>query len=409
MKEAIFVPDAHARACIAAIRSLGRAGYEVHAGSSDYSALGLKSRFAAYSVVYPAFNDAAFIKWLRGYVAQYNIKMIVPSEGILKAIQPVFDEFKSLLPVSDDKTNVFECFDKTQVVRKFINADPALGLMENHPCSAVVNLSGSIDAHVLPESSTGYYIKAEKLRPQGSAAATSFVMAKTNLEALAALTEMAGNWEFALVQQACGGFQIGVSVLMDHGKALAVSCVRDCHPLPHSRGTMSLRESCWFPEVAADTIKRLSHLKWQGCAMGEYRYDEQKQTFNLIEINFRYWQYLHLDLWAGMDYPLMQAQWFLEGKSRFENTSKLGVVCRDTWPGEVAQLVNEFRNKDNSFFSKIQCCILFLLRGLNPKIHSDFWFPGDRALYMTNLFKYLKTEFKALSSRLKIIKGKKHD
>ena len=222
---------------------------------------------------------------------------------------------------------------------------------------------------------------------------------KSSEEALAALRLMATDWEYALVQEACSGFQVGVSVFMDNGKALAVSCVRDCHPLPHSRGTMSLRESCWLPEVAEDTIKRLSYLKWQGCAMGEYRYDEQTQTFNLIEINFRYWQYLHLDLWAGMDYPLMQVQWFLDGKSNFENKPKLNVVCRDTWPGEVAQLVSEWRRAELSVYSKAKSFLMFFARGLNPNIHSDFWFPGDRALYIKNVFRYLGSEFKNLFQR----------
>lgn len=408
MKISVLVPDAHTRACIATIRSLGRAGYIVHACSSNSNALGLQSKFASYAAVHPEFGQSSFIEWVREYVAKHNVTMIVPTEGILRALKPVFAEFRHLLPVSDDENVVYDCFSKTEVVRKFINADPALGLMKNHPCSAVVNLSDSIEAHVLPESSTGYYIKAERLRPHGSAIATSFVMAKTDLEALAALTEMAANWEFALVQQACGGFQIGVSVLMEQGKALAVSCVRDCHILPHSRGTMSLRESCWFPEVAADTIKRLSYLKWQGCAMGEYRYDEQTQTFNLIEINFRYWQYLHLDLWADMDYPLMQAQWFLGGKSYFDNKPKLGVVCRDTWPGELAQLVNEWRRKDLKFLAKALCFTMFCVRGLHPNIHSDFWFPGDRALYFKNFTAFLKSEFKSMLTRAKYIKREKH-
>lgn len=399
MKIPVFVPDAHARACIAAIRSLGRAGYEVHAGSYDSDALGLQSQFANHSVVCPSYEDSTYIKWMREYVAQHAIKMIVPTAGILRALRPVFNEFKPLLPISSDEDVIFNCFSKTTIVDKFINADPRLGLMENHPKSSVVNLSAHIAADVIPESKTGYYIKSEKLRPNGSESACSFVFTNSSEEALAALRLMANDWEYALVQQACSGFQVGVSVFMDNGKALAVSCVRDCHPLPHSRGTMSLRTSCWFPEIANDTIKRLSYLKWQGCAMGEYRYDEQTQTFNLIEINFRYWQYLHLDLWAGMDYPLMQAQWFLDGKSTFASKPKLNVICRDTWPGEVAHLVNEWRRKDLNYYAKAQSCLMFFARGLNPNIHSDFWFPGDRMLYIKNLFRYIGNEFKNLFQR----------
>jgi len=397
----VFVPDAHARACVAAIRSLGRAGYNVHAGSSNFDALGLKSRFANHSVVYPPFIDPLFLDWMRDYVARHDIKMIVPTSAVLEALKPSFEEFKPLLPVTADEKVLFDCFSKSTIVSKFINADPALNLMKNHPQSSVVDLTKPIDFRVLPKSKTGYYLKSEKLRPHGSESATSFAFAENGKRALAALNSMASDWEFALVQEACSGFQVGVSVLIDNGKVLAVSCVRDCHQRPHSRGTMSLRQSCWFPEIADDTINRLSYLNWQGCAMGEYRYDESTHTFKLIEINFRFWQYLHLDLFARMDYPLMQAQWFLEGKSYFDTRPKLGVVCRDTWPGEVAQLVNEWRRDDFSLFSKIQSFFMFFVRSLNPYIRSDFFFPGDRTLYFQNFVYYLKSELNALYARLK--------
>jgi len=162
---------------------------------------------------------------------------------------------------------------------------------------------------------------------------------------------------------------------------------------------MSLRESCWIPDIAADTVRRLAHLGWQGCAMGEYRYDTQTGTFNLIEINFRFWQYLHLDLWAGVDYPRMQAEWFLDGRTTFSTTPRLGVICRDTWPGEVAQLVNELRREDLSWGGKAASAWRFLARFCDPRIHQDFWFPGDRLLYWRNLAGFLSDEFRSLIGR----------
>lgn len=401
MKYAVFVPDAHARPCIAAIRSLGRAGYCVHAGSSTKKDLGLRSAFVNNTAIYPSFDDPNFIEWMRKYVARHNIRMIVPTGSILHALRPAFKEFKPLLPVTEDEDALFDCFDKATVVQKFISADPVQGMMENHPVSSVIDLKANYNYDFLPQSKTGYYLKADRLRNHGSATATSFAFAEDADSALALLNAMSIDWEVALVQEACTGFQIGVSVLMDNGEALAVSCVRDCYPRPHSRGTMSLRESCWFPEVANDTIKRLSFLKWQGCAMGEYRFDEVSGTFNLIEINFRYWQYLHLDLWAGMDYPRMQAEWFLDGKKCFQNKPNLGVICRDTWPGEVSHLVNELRRRDVGILGHSYSILLFIARFLNPKIHQDFFFPGDRWLYLNNLYGYLKDDCKSIFSKLK--------
>lgn len=399
---AILVPDAQTRASLAAIRSLGRAGYDVHAASADKSALGLKSRFAHAAAIHPAYEDPDFPGWLRDYAALHSIVMIVPSEGVLLALRPVFDEFKNLLPVTDDQTALYRGFSKTETVQAFMDADPSLGLMNHHPASTVVDFSASPDMNALPSSSTGYFVKAEGEKPDTADSTPSVAglgFAADSDEATALLTTMSKGWDAALVQEACSGVQVGVSVLMDKGKALAVSCVRDCHPIPHSNGTMSLRESCWLPEIAEDTIRRLTHLEWRGCAMGEYRYEPETGAFNLIEINFRYWQYLHLDLWAGMDFPRYQAEWFLEGKHDFGAAPLLGVKCRDTWPGEVAQLVNELRRREKSLGARLRAVIGFAARFLNPAIHQDFNFPGDRAMYFRNLSQYIRSEFKSVTRR----------
>ena len=397
----VLVPDAQTRASLAAIRSLGRAGYEVHAVSADADALGLKSRFADVTAVHPDYDDPAFTDWLRIYADRHDIAMIVPSEGILLAVQPVFDEFKERLPVTNDRTALYRGFSKTETVQAFLDADPALGLMNHHPASTVVDLSSPPTADDLPASATGFFVKAEgeKGTTGGEPATAALGFAAEIDEAIALLATMSKDWNAALVQEACSGVQVGVSVLMDNGKALAVSCVRDCHPVPHSNGTMSLRESCWLPEIADDTIRRLTHLKWQGCAMGEYRYEAETGEFNLIEINFRYWQYLHLDLWAGMDFPRYQAEWFLEDKRDFNATVRRGVRCRDTWPGEVAHLVNELRRRKNGPGTKLRAVFDFVARFFNPAIHQDFSFPGDRAMYFRNLSQYIRSEFKSVTRR----------
>ena len=394
---AILVPDAWTRASIAAIRSLGRAGYEVHAVSPDPKALGLRSSFARHRAISPSYDSADFLDWIRNYVSHYSIRMIVPTGGVLFGLKDAFAEFQPLLPVMSDPEGLFRCFSKIKVFEAYAAADPSLRLLENHPRSAVVRFSEPIERQALPATEQSYYIKAEGPRHQRSeSAAPPFAFAETEETARSALLKMAPHWTAALIQEACSGTQVGVSVLMDDGLALAVSCVRDCHPLPHSKGTMSLRESCWIPEIADDAVRRLSHLGWRGCAMAEYRQDCISGKFHIIEINFRYWQYLHLDVFAGMDFPRMQAEWFLEGRKEFDNHPVLGVVCRDTWPGEVAQLVNEYRLEAIGGLKKAGATLAFLGRFLNPRIRQDFAFPGDRKLLWLNMLGYVADELHAV-------------
>ncbi|MEX2648810.1 MAG: hypothetical protein WD673_07335, partial [Alphaproteobacteria bacterium] len=65
---AVLVPQVDAIGMIGVVRSLGRAGYRVHACSASPSALGLRSRFAGDAVVHPPYDHPDFLAWSRTYV-----------------------------------------------------------------------------------------------------------------------------------------------------------------------------------------------------------------------------------------------------------------------------------------------------------------------------------------------------
>src|SRR3954471_19728411 len=95
----ILVPSAGSTAGIGVIRSLGAAGYRVHAAASDPRALGMRSRFATARALHPpAFTDE-LIPWLRDYVARHDIKMVMPGLG-LDLRQPAMLDLKNLFPMS---------------------------------------------------------------------------------------------------------------------------------------------------------------------------------------------------------------------------------------------------------------------------------------------------------------------
>jgi len=97
----ILVPSAGSTAGIGVIRSLGAAGYRVHAAASDPRALGIRSRFATARVLHPpAFSDE-LVPWLRDYVARHNIRMVTPGLG-LDLRQSAIADLKNLFPMSTD-------------------------------------------------------------------------------------------------------------------------------------------------------------------------------------------------------------------------------------------------------------------------------------------------------------------
>ena len=93
---AVLVPQAQAIGMIGVIRSLGAAGYRVHAVSSDAEALGLQSALTTHSAVHPDYTNPAFLPWLDDYLAKHDISAIVPSEGFLLAIESAYDRYRAL-------------------------------------------------------------------------------------------------------------------------------------------------------------------------------------------------------------------------------------------------------------------------------------------------------------------------
>lgn len=398
----ILVPEAHTRAGIAVIRSLGREGYNVIAVSYKKDALGLKSSYASQSILQPLYSESGYLTWLRNVIQEYDVAMIVPSSNIVLAIREYFAEFAHLLPLDRNAEKIFSCFLKSHVFRCFQQFESE-GLLKNHPETRLVDDLHEFKLTNAPEDQgQGYFLKGElnrlESKQQSDQGALLHVVSRSELEP--AVATLAADWEIVLVQSACTGYQVGVSVLMHNGQALVVNCIRDCYQEPHSNGTMSLRKTDWHEEIVQDAICRLRALGWQGCAMVEYRAESKGGAFWFIEINFRFWQYLHLDLYSGVNFPKYQAQWLLENEKEFTNFPEQNVICRDTWPGEVSYVVSRLKTVELSTWEKLKSVIQFFVLFFNWKVHSDLYFPGDKKLYFLGFASFIKTEFSHLAKRL---------
>jgi predicted ATP-grasp superfamily ATP-dependent carboligase len=390
VKPAILIPDVHARGQLAALRSLGMAGYETHAVADRPSAVGLRSNYARHRALHPAYSDANFCGWLRAYCEQNAIKMIVPSGGLLQAVRSEFSTFQPLLPVAQEPQVVFRALDKIATYECW----RANGLLEHHPLTVVVARGERVDLSAFP---TPIYIKGGQ-GVDGETPGVGFHCCPSVDLAYRAISEMHdAGFGKVLVQGGVSGRQIGVSLFMGRNGALAGNVVADCHAEPHSKGTMSLRRTCWFQDIFDDAVRRLSALQWIGCAMMEYRRDDETGAFHVIEVNARFWQYLHLDLHAGVDFPRLLAEWFLEGRDPDPIIPKQGIVCRDTFPGEVAQLVSALRRPSG----RSRAFLGFTRRFFDHRIYSDLNFRGDRMIFYSELMRFLKSEIAGLAKRFR--------
>lgn len=388
----VLIPDAQTRAMLAAIRSLGRAGYRTHAIASSPCALGLHSRYARHRAVAPEFSDPSFLDWLAAYCRDNSIAMIVPSSSMLEAVRPRFAEFSTLLPVSPDPEVVYRVGDKIEAFRAYRDAPPELELLSRHPATLVVTRDRPLDQKELGLLRLPVYVKAGA-RDSDTGAADGVWECQTHAEAASRIARLLDNdYRQVLAQAGVEGIQVCVGALMGDQGPLALNCVRDSHPSPHSSGTMSLRHTWWHQGIVDDAVARLSTLRWRGCAMVEYRWVPSTDEFNVIEINARFWQYLHLDLYSGVDFPRLLAEWFFEGRVADAPKPRQGVVCRDAFPGEVAQLVNALRDRKRGIGAKTADVAAFFLRFLHPGIRADLLFPRDRLIYVRELRRFVLAE-----------------
>src|SRR6185312_16067486 len=107
----------------------------------------------------------------------------------------------------------------------------------------------------------------------------------------------------AIEQEYFRGRGIGIEVLFERGELRWWFAHERIHALPVTGGASTYRRSIEPPEAllrATDTL--LSHLRWHGVAMVEFKVAPDGD-FRLMEINPRLWGSLPLAVAAGVDFP----------------------------------------------------------------------------------------------------------
>jgi predicted ATP-grasp superfamily ATP-dependent carboligase len=372
---------------VATIRSLGRAGYHVHALAETGDALGFHSRFAAASAVSPDCDDSAYLPWLRDYVARHRIRVIVPSEGMLLSLRPALEEFAPLLPVSADAAVLYRGLSKVDLSCFF---DKYRGVGSNVPPSAVVERSAPPDT--LANLGPGpYYIKGDACYATDPTKLGKVYRVATKDGFDERLAEALRHYQRVLVQGHVPGQGVGVFFLRWRGEVLAEFMQRRVHEVPHTGGVSSLRESWWHAAVRDDALAKLEALDWEGVAMMEYRWEPDTDRFHFIEMNGRFWGSLHLALFAGVDFPALLVDAMLGRPVSSIRDYPTGVRCRYTVPKEFQYVWSRLRDRRLPAASKLWTVAEFFLLSVDPRVRSDLLFPGDRGLYWRRFARFART------------------
>ncbi|MGB5162361.1 MAG: ATP-grasp domain-containing protein [Thermoanaerobaculia bacterium] len=123
------------------------------------------------------------------------------------------------------------------------------------------------------------------------------------------LSDWRGVHHHFLFQEYVPGIGLGVELLIDSGRTLAVFQHHREEDLPATGGVGVLARAVHPDEQLVQKSKALlDHLGWQGVAMVEYRYQPETREATLIEVNGRFWGSLALSDVAGLEFPWYQWQ-----------------------------------------------------------------------------------------------------
>jgi len=389
MRRNVLVVDVNAVGMIGVIRSLGKAGYTVHAIAASPDALGMHSTFVSKSDCNPPPESPDYLPWLRAYVGENEIEIIIPSEGFLHAIESAYDEFSPLLPDAVPKYVWQRCLSKVATQQRLTDVLPEEG--RNIPMGGIIRNEQSIPTQDELDCCSGpYFVKADAGLARNAPDA-KVIRCETAAELSEAVSSLLDGYEAVIWQAYAPGKKVGVSLWRHNGKFLAQNMTLGIHMQPWQGGMMSLRESFWHEALLEDARLKMETLEWQGVAMMEYKWDPVSDRFWLIEINARYWGYLHLDLYSNKDFPKLQVDAFF-GDTPGEDLLPPGkqVACRHTVPGEIGYVMSRVRAQELTFYQKAKIVAGFFWRFLDFRTKSDLWYPGDRNLYWRSWAGFLK-------------------
>ena len=373
-----MIPEAQAMGSIACIRSLGRAGHHTVAVSGDADALGFKSNYCGARVVQPpGLSGQAYADWLAALVAEHRIDLIMPTEGLVSALGPLQSHFSHKLPAGPDAGQLERFISKFELFQHFDTAGDA-ELRQNLPASVLLRQGDPAAFDAVLALNYPVFAKFDAVPTQRlDALVKRFDDADSAAQDLPELLDRYGR---GLVQTFAPGIGIGVFFLRWQGKVLATLMHRRLHEVPHTGGVSSLRETWWNDEVHADALRRIESLDWWGVGMLEYRWDAANGRFYLMEFNARFWGSLHLALFAGVDFPrLLVDAW--SGLPVPPIRATPGVRCRFTFPKEVEHLWSVCNDPGLDWIRKTRALLNFVRLGMDWRVYSDLWFPGDHGLY----------------------------
>lgn len=296
----ILVTDAERGSALAVVRALGRAGHTVVTAATTPRTVAGASRYARDHGTYPApevDGVAATAEAIVALAARHAAELVVPVTD--DTIVPLLATGAALpdgcVLATADPTAVDRAGSKVETVRLARSLDVPVPDHEvvDDPAGAA-GCTGRLGTPVVVKPDRSRLVAADGRLRRGSVS-----YAWSDAEAAAAV-EAAG--QRVLLQRHHAGVGVGIGLVADHGRPVALVQHQRTHEVPVSGGASSLRRTVPLdPALAAHATALVKALGWTGAAMVELKVGPEGPS--LMELNGRLWGSLPLAVRAGCDIP----------------------------------------------------------------------------------------------------------
>lgn len=174
--------------------------------------------------------------------------------------------------------------------------------------------------------------------------------------------------KYPVIQEYIRGSGFGYFALYDRNRNLkAQFCHQRIREYPITGGPSSCCESLYDPDLVQIGRRLIESLEWTGLAMVEFKFDEVRKKYYIIEINPRYWGSLPLAVFSGVNFPLLHALSALNIDYQPVLDYKLGVKVRFL-DKDLKSIIRHILGNKKSIGEKVG----LLLDIFNPLIKEGF-------------------------------------
>ena len=297
--ERVLVIGDDMRIFLAVVRSLGRAGKEVHAAPFNWRSPALKSRYVAKIHYLPRYSDDP-TGWLTSILdAQgvYSFNLIIPCCD--RAILPLHRHRGDLdgIPLAIPPHDAMELLFDKECTKKLCQELEV-------PVMAGARIDGDQTAqHLVHRYGLPLVLKPRRSYWIDQLDSWGKVWIVDTMPQLQEVLDQLQDRSRYLAEAFFVGVGVGVSVLAHEGQIL--------HAFQHRRlregrgGSSSYRISeAVNAELYQACSKICAHTNLTGVCMFEFRYNLKRRNWVLLETNARFWGSMPLPLSLGIDFPL---------------------------------------------------------------------------------------------------------